>query len=724
MKNVITTFVIVLLCQVVTVAQNCFSDAGEDYRTCNFQDTLIGIPAGGTWSLICSDTSGTVSLEEFNDSSVFVTYLECGTYAFEYFVSLDTCAIRDTVQVDFENPSFTTFEVDVDIDLAYQNYTCPPDDSVSCQAEYMVMGNAPEPLWSFLSMGECAATIYTGSTVGNVDNCVADSIIISVDFFSGGVDTFAVQTFPQVAFATVENEMVVENDFLELAQNQIFSAVNQLSPNCPSPILCHPIPPECVDTLFDTLLVEIPIHLEGNWTAFIDGNFIDLNYNNTFTIDTTDYFLSVSPNVNSYNATFRLLEFTADGDTVFITSPVALNLQWKENWILDTDTLFYTRYEVSDSCCGGGTKILPDPPVFDIPPIPNYDCLPFSITFFPELLASAPEVFCGDSTYFVQVNLSGGLPPYFSDGLLGMINNLPPGQAGNIFTSLPIPLDEVHFSINFVDSGNCETTVMGDDCPCLWNGETAIFDVVPTKDCGGDSLGKLWVNYVSGGFPPFQYSLDSLTFQSASIFGELAAGEYTLYIQDSFTCVTTIEFVIDSTEWIFKNDVETVIEICGSEEVLLELDIFTGSEDYYFVEWNDGDTSLFRKVDKAGNYEATVFELLTCTQYRVRFEVKDISFFSENDIRLPNAFTPNGDGVNDNFSHLLSNENVRYENYNLKIYNRWGNLVFQTDQPDEAWQPAAKNTMDVYVWFLEMVVETCDGRMIPFQGNGDLTLIR
>ena len=43
---------------------------------------------------------------------------------------------------------------------------------------------------------------------------------------------------------------------------------------------------------------------------------------------------------------------------------------------------------------------------------------------------------------------------------------------------------------------------------------------------------------------------------------------------------------------------------------------------------------------------------------------------------IPNAFTPNGDGKNDGF--VIKNiEN--YPNNNLKIFNRWGNLVYQKD---------------------------------------------
>ena len=50
-------------------------------------------------------------------------------------------------------------------------------------------------------------------------------------------------------------------------------------------------------------------------------------------------------------------------------------------------------------------------------------------------------------------------------------------------------------------------------------------------------------------------------------------------------------------------------------------------------------------------------------------------------ISIPNIFTPNGDGVNDFFcpSAYLGKGLI---NFNLNIYNRWGQLIFQTNSLD------------------------------------------
>ena len=49
---------------------------------------------------------------------------------------------------------------------------------------------------------------------------------------------------------------------------------------------------------------------------------------------------------------------------------------------------------------------------------------------------------------------------------------------------------------------------------------------------------------------------------------------------------------------------------------------------------------------------------------------------------MPNIFTPNGDNINDLY-HPLPYKFVN--KIDLKIYNRWGNLVFETEDPDINW---------------------------------------
>ena len=88
---------------------------------------------------------------------------------------------------------------------------------------------------------------------------------------------------------------------------------------------------------------------------------------------------------------------------------------------------------------------------------------------------------------------------------------------------------------------------------------------------------------------------------------------------------------------------------------------------------------------------------------------------------VPNAFSPNGDGQNDVFTVQFP------ENFNLlsmKIFNRWGEMVYQTDNMGQPWtgltadgQPAPIGT---YVYWLE----GADDIGNPLLRQGNLLLLR
>jgi gliding motility-associated-like protein len=72
-------------------------------------------------------------------------------------------------------------------------------------------------------------------------------------------------------------------------------------------------------------------------------------------------------------------------------------------------------------------------------------------------------------------------------------------------------------------------------------------------------------------------------------------------------------------------------------------------------------------------------------------------------VYVPNAFTPDGDGINDLFLPVFSDYS-RVVEYEFLIFNRWGENIFISNVPGETWDAQHKNIIvkeDVFVWKLK-----------------------
>ncbi len=90
---------------------------------------------------------------------------------------------------------------------------------------------------------------------------------------------------------------------------------------------------------------------------------------------------------------------------------------------------------------------------------------------------------------------------------------------------------------------------------------------------------------------------------------------------------------------------------------------------------------------------------------------------------LPNAFTPNGDGKNEGFKGVGYLDGMT--DFNMTIWNRWGELIFETNDPTEEWTGRKQNQGDilqngVYV----VLVQYTEPRGEKIRLKGFATLIR
>ena len=90
---------------------------------------------------------------------------------------------------------------------------------------------------------------------------------------------------------------------------------------------------------------------------------------------------------------------------------------------------------------------------------------------------------------------------------------------------------------------------------------------------------------------------------------------------------------------------------------------------------------------------------------------------------IPNAFTPNGDGLNDTFEPKMSN----IETYKIMIFNRWGELIFTSNDPSNQWDGTVNSNevqIDVYVYKIVVTGFYQIGNLDSEQLVGTVTVIR
>ncbi len=151
--------------------------------------------------------------------------------------------------------------------------------------------------------------------------------------------------------------------------------------------------------------------------------------------------------------------------------------------------------------------------------------------------------------------------------------------------------------------------------------------------------------------------------------------------------------------------------VCGNELVIR---LSLGNVNYH---WQDNSTDSIYHVTSNGIYSVTVSNACgTSTD-----EAKIWIHADECELHVPTAFSPNGDGKNDLFR---GTSNCGMPKYAMQVYNRWGELVFETDEITSGWDGTFRNAqqpMDVFVYYIDYFNQ-CEGRQKRISGN--VSLIR
>jgi gliding motility-associated-like protein len=234
---------------------------------------------------------------------------------------------------------------------------------------------------------------------------------------------------------------------------------------------------------------------------------------------------------------------------------------------------------------------------------------------------------------------------------------------------------------------------------------------------------------VTGGIPPYQYSINNNGYQDANTFNNLSAGFYEVSIIDDNDCTyeTSINIALQAGPDI---NTDPFINVIQGESITLDVlvDIpFNEIDSIYWTPANSltcsdclNPTIVEATFDET--YTVTIIDIFGCESFAtIRVDVElDI------DISVPNIINTNSNNGNNKFT-IYTNESVELID-KMQIYDRWGNLVyinenFEPNNPDIGWDGRFQGqdvVQGVFVYLIKF--RTIEGEEQVL--TGDLTVIR
>jgi gliding motility-associated-like protein len=210
---------------------------------------------------------------------------------------------------------------------------------------------------------------------------------------------------------------------------------------------------------------------------------------------------------------------------------------------------------------------------------------------------------CGPPAGSITVNVppNAGSPPFQYS------INAGPTQAGNVFSGLAPNT----YTVNVTDVSGCSSTLTA----TVQFAGTPLVTTANKTDvlCNGTTTGTITVVPPTTGAPPYEYSLDGITWQTSNIFSGLAAGTYTVRFRGSNGCQGQLSVTItEPTTLSFTRNIVPVI--CnGQSNGTITINPGGGTSPYQYsingVNWQSSNTFNV----PAGTYTVTVRDNNLCT---------------------------------------------------------------------------------------------------------------
>jgi gliding motility-associated-like protein len=234
--------------------------------------------------------------------------------------------------------------------------------------------------------------------------------------------------------------------------------------------------------------------------------------------------------------------------------------------------------------------------------------------------------------------------------------------------------------------------------------------------CIGD---EITLNAGSNGIIDYQWYVDTLNIGMGGIITVMPE-ETTPYVVEALDlkgCLIYDTIVVS----VFSPELfEDSTEVCIGGVVDIDAG-YPGSQ----YAWSNGDNTQIITVGDPGIYTVEINSPEEVCPVTINYMLTQVIDICDPIINVPNAFSPNNDGNNDYFTVF----GVAITDYEINIFNRWGELVYRSTDPgeinqlSEGWDGTYKGEpqeMGTFVYF----INATGGSGVSIQKQGNLTLVR
>lgn len=255
-------------------------------------------------------------------------------------------------------------------------------------------------------------------------------------------------------------------------------------------------------------------------------------------------------------------------------------------------------------------------------------------------------------------------------------------------------LNDTTLTLWFNKSWNGKIYTTLSTCSVIKDSVSVLYAPHKQLNIGNDTLfcpGHVYTLNAGTGFKNYVWQDNS----TDSIFTAVEPGRYFVTAKDDCGALLTDTIKISNSELVLKAESDTTI--CEGETVML-----TATKGFNNYVWTPGyDISNPRSATievspvKTTSYVVNADLFNGCT---VADTVTVTTNYCPQQFFIPNAFTPNNDGINDSFKPVVTGV---LKNYEFSIYNRYGEKIFQSTNLNKGWDGSYKNVLQpagTYIW--------------------------